>query len=593
MARTILKLAATQTGVDTGLTIPWPAALLDELGAYSGGQPTRLTIATTGYYVAQLFVAWTAGASSTDTVFCRIEKNGSTGWQGGAAQGGWTGSNFGFYGNFCQTGLVYLTAGDYLTAHSSFLGANAGTGNLLHNAEMPTLFVLRKVDNPKAVMTRMTTNQTGTLETAIPWEAETYDTDGAWVIGAPNVHTVPSGAVKASSTANLDHNASSISGVNILAEGINLARNYIQGSLGNVPECLYSGPMVVDAGDDITVTVSATDSTYVYASANTSFTTEFHNRNGCRLTLSADLTAINADTSPPYIIGWTAETFDDSAFHDPGANTRITVGAAGWVQLGGGVRLSLFGTLDVAQVRIQHFNSSDVLQASYRFQNVIDSAVCTVPVLTPDINASAGDYFRLGLEADGDTSCTIESESYFWIDVFPDEALGLGSAAGEIDFTGTAELTFPFFIEVSAAVSFTGAADLVSERYLSGETEISFSGSAVLETRTPVIGDAEVSFTGAALLDFGTLISAEAALNFDGSADLQLGTDLGAAAGTLNLTAIGNVILDPPFQASSAQISFAGSAALEIGTALVASGALIVTAAEVAGASQGNFFLIF
>lgn len=169
--------SAPSNGVNTS-PLQYSAAQIDEIGAYSAGQNTRLTLAEAGLvrHLASMFQnGSTAGLAS--------QKNGAS-FDGMGYMHGYTGG-VSFAGANCWSAPLSLLAGDYLTTVKTAGNAPSDVSISWQAIEVldPAL---------KGAMVRRTTNQAlNTVLQVVGWEQEVYDEAGYFNPAFPTRLTVP------------------------------------------------------------------------------------------------------------------------------------------------------------------------------------------------------------------------------------------------------------------------------------------------------------------------------------------------------------------------------------------------------------------
>lgn len=422
--RTILRYTANDNGGSGGdsnldVTLTWPTPVVDGLGAYSAGSPTRLTVPSGWTHVVLYACVSLSGiANATTAISVRIKKNGSNTWIGGAYNIRGSGADSSGYltGAMCQTPIIPVSPGDYFEV----AGVGSGNANILGTDDMPTLFMMYGVEDVSGALVNLTGNFSAvTATTVVSWQAEQYDEGGYWSSGTDVV--IPSGVTRASATAQFVNEAADVTSSNNSQIATLLNGSIVQACRGYATSTSakfnsYSGPVSVSAGNALTMRLIC-DAAYTINSSGTSFGVEGHARDCCVVSLTSNLTTIDADTSPPYVIGWTSEVFDDAGIFSAGSNTRLT-SPGGWVQVGAFVSMTLIGIGDSINVTIAHFNSAGSVLGLYRKGNAVADTNGSTDCWTPHINTTAGDYFVCRVEVIGDTSVTIESISRFWMEVY-------------------------------------------------------------------------------------------------------------------------------------------------------------------------------
>lgn len=126
--------------------------------------------------------------------------------------------------------------------------------------------------------------------------------------------------------------------------------------------------------------------------------------NGCRATLSTDLTGVNYTT--PTAVPWDAESFDVGGWHDTVTNnTRLTVpSGVNYVIITGAVSAQAIVSGDSTQINI-YKNGSVYLSGEGQD---LTTAHGEIAMLGP-VAVSPGDYFECYFAVDKDTSITILS----------------------------------------------------------------------------------------------------------------------------------------------------------------------------------------
>lgn len=420
VSRSRYNLPSGYTNVAAGVTLEWGSAVINEIGlSVDGADDSRIVINADGYYQIYAHAVWEgiSGLGLLGGPLIRILIDGATDYPGigGEAHNGGTNSTdpFTYYGRGGQTALIYLAAGQYFQVSTQFGGApNANVVTV--GASAYTHVTVRRLTSVTGALTYLTANETGASNTTFNWDAEEYDSGSVWTSGAN--HVAPSGPSKVSACANWLVGSLAVEwGTRILINGSSAARMF-KSSGSNTPYSSFdSGPMVVSAADTIAADITSNDASFTHSANSTSLATEFHSDDSIRLTLTADLTTINAETSGPYAIGWTSVTEDSIGLFSAGTPTRIPL-PDGWVKAGAVIAPSAFGINDTTQIRISHYNSSNTLLEVWLSDMFISTRTdLRLPVMTGEIEASAGDYLVVSIEAEGDTSITILAASYAWV----------------------------------------------------------------------------------------------------------------------------------------------------------------------------------
>lgn len=595
MALAVLKLASDVTNITPPHTISWPAAVLDELGAYSGAAPTRLTVPSgVTHVVLYAIVAGRDTGTATQSMDIEIRLNGSSGVVGNARSAFAQAESSTQTCRVAQTCILPVSAGDWFDC--SVQVPVAGVSDILSAAAFPTLFVMRSVASVAGAMTYLTSDETGLSGvTAATWDAESYDTGAIWSAGAPSNWVIPSGAARAAVTANLQ-----VAGY-APAPDVSIARNgtifsALKAGVGN-HRSLYTGPFAVSPGDVVTLVNNTADTNYERRSASTSASIEILSRDCCAVSLSGDLTTVNADTSPPYITAWSSELFDDMSAWSSGSPARLT-SPGGRVKAGATIFIELIGNLDYVYLNVRHFNSSGTLLGTYGNPMLADTAIPhQASAWTPDIDTAAGDYFDTALELDGDTSITIKAASRFWMEVFEDPELALGPAASTIELDAEVD-DFIFGLPLGPAAS-TIDLDAEADAFefvigLSGSATVSLDAEADLFTALGLSGASQITLDAEADLQLGTVLLGSAEITLDAAADLGVGTPLGLTTATLSLLAAGDLTVETRLVGMTT-VTLDAEADLVLGTDLGATDATLnIFAREAGGAARaGAFFLLF
>lgn len=187
-----------------------------------------------------------------------------------------------------------------------------------------------------------------------------------------------------------------------------------------------TGPIDLSSGDyfelmaqtesDTSITIEGNESneTYLAIAIHPAATQAF---SGCRLVVQTDLTTINASNGiGGYFVpfGVNDEIFDTNGYHDTGSNTeRITIPAGvNYARLEAGAWLQSGTADDYVNIRIQHRNSGGTFIRNYGAAGLEnDDGFLSGTVSTGVISVSEGDYFRLLVTTETDTSVTIGGES--------------------------------------------------------------------------------------------------------------------------------------------------------------------------------------
>lgn len=270
------------------------------------------------------------------------------------------------------------------------------------------------------------TTQNYTGGGSLPFNSEWFDV-GGWHDNASNNDrlTVPSGVsyviVNASvSLANLTanmHATLTITRYNSSNAATGSWHNSVEGFFQPYITCSV-GPISVSAGDyfkahltietDTSITIDAGSNFSIYALP----APETYPFVLCYLNNSGG-TGINftGGVSVPF----QTEFYDTGGFHDAGANTRITIPAGvNFVELFAHIYLSNFTADNFMFMTIRHFNSGgSQIGAFGQFQDtgLTDGRAC---VHTPMVQVSAGDYFDVFVQTEGDTSVDYASGSQFF-----------------------------------------------------------------------------------------------------------------------------------------------------------------------------------
>lgn len=135
---------------------------------------------------------------------------------------------------------------------------------------------------------------------------------------------------------------------------------------------------------------------------------------GAKARKSAALTGQNLVASAA--VTWNSEDWDTDSYHDSGSNTdRMTVPAAGRYAVRANVRLDNTTSADFIGIQVNRYNSSDV------FQENLARMACEGGNTAEYINVSgsgtfaSGDFARVLVNVESDTSVDINTTSYFEI----------------------------------------------------------------------------------------------------------------------------------------------------------------------------------
>lgn len=416
VSRARFNLPTGYTNAENGVTLEWSTAVYNDAGVtVDGGDDSRIVIPADGYYQIYAQAVWTvnSGLALADGVRIEIRIGGTTTYPGIGANGS-TGAFTGIT-PFCrstQTPLLFLTAGQYFQVFTDFSGlpsANVVTAS----GTARTHFTVRRVSSVVGALTYLTSDEAGTSDTTFNWDAESYDSGSIWTSGA--THVAPSGPTKVSACASWSTSGLAVDwGHRVLINGSVAARCY-RDSNSTYPSAHFdSGPLAISATNTVAADITSADASFNHLANTTALATEFHSDDSIRLALTADLTTIDADTSPPYQVGWTSVTEDSIGLFSAGSPTRIPL-PVGYAKAGAVLALSAFGVNDTCQVRIGHYNSSNTLIDLWLSDMIVTTQTnLLVPINTGEIVVSSGDYLVVGLEAQGDTSVSIIVGSYAW-----------------------------------------------------------------------------------------------------------------------------------------------------------------------------------
>ncbi len=413
---TTLRLTSDAANVGTSYTISWPTPGSDPVGAYSSGNPTRLTIPTTGYYDLYACAAIYPGTINP-RVELAITKNGTT-FLGYARQSSLAGNSAAdaIAGRFVQTGILYLTSGDYLEC--VYTSANS-TDDLKASLSMPTLFEIRHIATMSGALVNLTSDATGGPQ-ALSFGAEVYDLNSIWSSGSSL--TMPSGFTYANFTGNYlnsdaSQNATLTYGVQFTRTSPNDGgRTYLyrqESGITTPGRSFRSGPIAISASDVFNALLATSEvSTQVEADTTTAGV-ELHSRVSCRVTRSTLLTQnITTET----IVTWDAETFDTAGMWAVGDPTKIYP-PAGKFRAGAAMTHSGVSGSTLGYCVIRHYDSSNALQAEYYSGGGDSTGAYEHASLTPQITAVLGDYLTVSHLVNTDTSISLSGTA--WVEVYP------------------------------------------------------------------------------------------------------------------------------------------------------------------------------
>lgn len=168
---------------------------------------------------------------------------------------------------------------------------------------------------------------------------------------------------------------------------------------------------------------------------------------GAVVTKTADATAVNA--SGGHVVTFDSETEDTNGWHDNVTNnTRLTVPSGlgiTTVRLSGLVRVTLVGTNDVQARFLKNGAATHEGFVDAKYWNRGATADFDIQIVSPDIPATAGDYFELQIFST-DTSITVLSSTRFSAEAVsysPDLSVALtASGTQTANFTSYTALTF-------------------------------------------------------------------------------------------------------------------------------------------------------
>jgi hypothetical protein len=136
---------------------------------------------------------------------------------------------------------------------------------------------------------------------------------------------------------------------------------------------------------------------------------------GAKVRKAAGLTAQNLTGTAS--VTWDSEDWDTGSYHDNGSNTeRLTTANAGYYQVIGHLQLANVASGNWVQLAIERLNSSGVLQENIALLTVELTATISyfLNVVGTALFAS-GDYARLRVQVESDTSVDIQTNSYLEI----------------------------------------------------------------------------------------------------------------------------------------------------------------------------------
>lgn len=415
---THVQLTSDQAFGGASATASWPTPVVDGLGAWSAGNPTRLTIPTTGYYVVYAnaaIISSTSGLTVSDMRQLRV--NGAL-VKGFGVTASSKGTALGVAsGRSVSSNPILLTSGDYVELYCEGTSATLDGDGVYKTA----MWLHQLSATPEIAIVEITSNRTAINGSHTPsWDAELTDTDGLWDSGAPTVFTMNKSAYASAvlTCRQSGIGGSNFSGGRILKNGAAVFSVGRQGYDGAGQDLhVIGGPIPVANTDTISSQITSIDTSWDFLAAGSSFGVEVHQDDCAQATLSSNITAVDADTSPPYWITWTSESFDDDGFFTTGSGQRMTCSSAGTYQIGANIWID--SLRNFAQnglfVTVERYNSSGTLLDSYHETWCNLGNLAEVYCVTPRIECASGDYFRAGIEIVGDSSVTILTTSKFWL----------------------------------------------------------------------------------------------------------------------------------------------------------------------------------
>jgi hypothetical protein len=132
---------------------------------------------------------------------------------------------------------------------------------------------------------------------------------------------------------------------------------------------------------------------------------------GALVTKAADQTAANYSANAA--IGWDSESYDTDTIHDNVTNnSRLTVpSGVTKVRILGQLHLTSVTSSDACTARLGKNGGVDNYLGATSHLDGTASATRRIPLASPILTVTAGDYFELFLITGGDTSITVEADS--------------------------------------------------------------------------------------------------------------------------------------------------------------------------------------
>lgn len=369
----------------------------DDNGYWTVSNPTRLTAPATGWYVVHAGTRWgSTSGGFVRTLYLRI--NGTTGVEGARSD-----LSVGTANNAQSvSGIVYLTAGDYVEAivyqdSGSSDSISTGTsgqrpGMSMHRlgtslditaltaetvtdtaADYAVIYDASAGVNKKVLLedlgitggggsggavddgceVRRTTSQTLTTantEYAISFDTEVRDDNGYWVAGSPTIFTIPesgwyilTGGAVFAATAQASYIRFSINSA-ALAIGDMISRH----AGGSISMYEVGGKAVyLSAGDTVALVAASAQASQSVTSAYMTI-----HRLGARTPAFSGVKVYHSTTQvvsgTAITVAWDSETYDTDGYHDTSTNnSRLTAPTDGYYDIGWWVFFSAAGFHDI------------------------------------------------------------------------------------------------------------------------------------------------------------------------------------------------------------------------------------------------------
>lgn len=173
----VTRAAVQSVATGTPTALSFDTEVIDDNAFFSGGDPTKLTAPSTGWYVIGCY-ANRAGSNSALTIL-EARLNGATILAGQARDA------LGTFGDCDLTFAYHLTAGDFI----EFLVTQQSGGNRDFIARA---WIAERASGSGAFVTRAATQSMATGTTAFQFTAEVIDNNSFWDAGSNTRITIPS-----------------------------------------------------------------------------------------------------------------------------------------------------------------------------------------------------------------------------------------------------------------------------------------------------------------------------------------------------------------------------------------------------------------